>query len=289
VEIKNLNSSRFVRLALNYEIVRQGGRLDAGKTVTQETRLWNENRDETLPMRTKENAQDYRYFPEPDLPVFSPDPAFRASVEDALVELPLNRVKRLEAEYGLSGEQADLICEEKALADYFEAAISDAVRQGLAAKDAAGRIANLLLQDIKHILGREGIDPRNIGAFALSPRRLAALVVLSARGQVSGKNARQALEAAAREDKDPESIIRERGWEQLSDPAKIAEAVRAVSEAEAPAVAELRAIAAGEKDAPPKRRQTLTAFLVGKVLAATGGRADPQIAGTQIEALIRGQ
>jgi aspartyl-tRNA(Asn)/glutamyl-tRNA(Gln) amidotransferase subunit B len=263
--------------------------LDAGKTITQETRLWNENRDETLPMRTKENAQDYRYFPEPDLPVFSPDPAFRASVEESLVELPLNRVKRLEAEYGLSGEQADLICEEKALADYFEAAISDAVRQGLAAKDAAGRIANLLLQDIKHILGREGIDPRNIGAFALSPRRLAALVVLSARGQVSGKNARQALEAAAREDKDPEIIIRERGWEQLSDPAKIAEAVRAVSEAEVLTVAELRAIASGEKDAPPKRRQTLTAFLVGKVLTATGGRADPRIAGTQIEALIRGQ
>jgi aspartyl-tRNA(Asn)/glutamyl-tRNA(Gln) amidotransferase subunit B len=238
-------------------------------------------------MRTKENAQDYRYFPEPDLPVFSPDPAFLASVEAGLVELPQNRIKRFEAEYGLSGEQADLICEEKALADYFEAAVSEAVRQGLAAQDAAGRVANLLLQDVKHILSREGVDPRNIGAFALSPRRLAALTVLSAREQVSGKNARQTLEAVVAEDKDPETIIRERGWERLSDPEKIAEVLRAVSEAEAATVAELRAIAAGEKEAPPKRRQTLTAFLVGKVLAATGGRADPKIAGDQIEALIR--
>ena len=286
VEIKNLNSSRFVRLALNHEIHRQGGLLDAGKTVTQETRLWNENRDETLPMRTKENAQDYRYFPEPDLPVFCPDPDFLRSVEAALVELPLDRVKRFGADYGLGPEQADLICEEKALADYFEAAVSEAVRQGLAVKDAAGRIANLLLQDVKHILGREGIDPRNIGSFALSSRRLASLTVLSATERVSGKNARQALEAAVRENRDPEDIIRERGWERLSDPAKIAEALRAVSAAEAPTVAELRAIASGEKDAPPKRRQTLTAFLVGKVLAATGGRADTKIAGEQIEALI---
>ncbi|MDR0582975.1 MAG: Asp-tRNA(Asn)/Glu-tRNA(Gln) amidotransferase GatCAB subunit B, partial [Treponema sp.] len=220
------------------------------------------------------------------LPVFCPDPDFLRSVEAGLVELPLDRVKRFGADYGLGPEQADLICEEKALADYFEAAVSEAVRQGLAAKDAAGRIANLLLQDVKHILGREGIDPRNIGSFALGPRRLASLTVLSATERVSGKNARQALEAAARENRDPEDIIRDRGWERLSDPAKIAEALRAVSAAEAATVAELRAIASGEKDAPPKRRQTLTAFLVGKVLAATGGRADPKIAGEQIEALI---
>jgi aspartyl-tRNA(Asn)/glutamyl-tRNA(Gln) amidotransferase subunit B len=286
VEIKNLNSSRFVRLALNYEIVRQGEALDAGKTITQETRLWNENRDETLPMRTKENAQDYRYFPEPDLPVFCPDPGFLASVEAGLVELPLNRVKRFGADYGLGAEQADLICEEKALADYFEAAVAETVRRGLDAKDAAGRTANLLLQDVKQLLSREGLDPRNIGSFALTPRRLAALTFLIAGEMVSGKNARQALEAAAREDRDPEDIIRERGWEQISDPMQIADSVWTVFEAEAATVTELRAIAAGEKEAPPKRRQTLTAFLVGKVLAATGGRANPRTVGEQIESLI---
>jgi aspartyl-tRNA(Asn)/glutamyl-tRNA(Gln) amidotransferase subunit B len=102
VEIKNLNSSRFVRLGLNYEIRRQAEVLDEGKAVTQETRLWNENRDETVPMRQKENAQDYRYFPEPDLPVFCPDGAFLGSVEDALVELPAARLKRFSRAAGSS-------------------------------------------------------------------------------------------------------------------------------------------------------------------------------------------
>ncbi|MDR1586553.1 MAG: Asp-tRNA(Asn)/Glu-tRNA(Gln) amidotransferase subunit GatB, partial [Treponema sp.] len=241
VEIKNLNSSRFVRLGLNYEITRQGGLLDAGKTVTQETRLWNENRDETQPMRQKENAQDYRYFPEPDLPVFSPDAEFLKSVEDGLVELPLPRAKRFQDEYGLSEEQADLVCEEKAQADYFEAAVAAAAERGLARKDAAGRIVNWLLCDIKHILGREGIETRNIAFLKLTPARLASLVALNAGGKVSGKNARQALEAALGENKDPELIIRERGWELISDPKRIALAVQEVYRAETTVFAELRA------------------------------------------------
>jgi aspartyl-tRNA(Asn)/glutamyl-tRNA(Gln) amidotransferase subunit B len=280
VEIKNLNSSRFVRLGLNYEIARQAEFLDAGKTVVQETRLWNENRDQTEPMRKKENAHDYRYFPEPDLPVFTPDPAFLASVEESLVELPVTRMKRFEGDYGLSAEQADLICEEKEGADYFERALSSAEGRGLDRKDAAGRIANLFIADIKHLLHRAGLPLGALKTFALTPERLASLTVMIAGGQVSTKNARQALEAAAACDRDPEAIVRERGWELLNDPGKIAEAVRAVEAAEEKAFAE--AAAAGN----PKRRQTLTAFLVGKVLAATGGRADPGIARQQIEELI---
>jgi aspartyl-tRNA(Asn)/glutamyl-tRNA(Gln) amidotransferase subunit B len=285
VEIKNLNSSRFVRLGLDYEIRRQGELLDQGKTVTQETRLWNENRDETVPMRQKENAQDYRYFPEPDLPVFAPDPAFLESVEEALVELPLDRMRRFRDEYGLNGEQADLVCEEKALADYFEDAVKAAAGQGLEKKDAAGKIVNWILTDIRRILAREGTALRDIGSFAVCPRRLASLVSLTARGEVSGKNARQCLEEVLKEGRDPEIIIKERGWEQLSDPAAIARAVKAAAAAEGDTLAELRAIVAGEKEAPPKRRQTLTAYLVGRVLAATGGRADPQIVRSQVEAL----
>jgi aspartyl-tRNA(Asn)/glutamyl-tRNA(Gln) amidotransferase subunit B len=283
VEIKNLNSSRFVRLGLNYEIQRQGGMLDQGKTVVQETRLWNENRDETAPMRTKENAHDYRFFPEPDLPVFSPDAAFLKSVEDALVELPLKRVKRIEAGYGLTEEQADLICEEKAQADYFEAAVKAASDLGLEHGDAAGRSANFLLIDIKHILHREGISPAELGSFKLTPQRLASLLALIAKGTGSGKNGKQALEAVIAEDKDPEAVIRERGWEQISDPAKIAEVVGAVYVAEAASFAEARdAVTQGNA----KRVNTLTAYLVGKALGATGGRADPKIVGEQLKKLI---
>ena len=284
VEIKNLNSSRFVRLGLNHEIVRQGNLLDQGREAVQETRLWNENRDETVPMRTKENAQDYRYFPEPDIPVFSPDAAFLRSVEDALVELPLPRARRIAAEYGVTEEQADLICEEKAQADYFEAAVREALALGMERRDAAGRIVHVLLIDIKHILRRDGISPAEFGSFRLTPFRLASLTALVARGVLSGKNGRQTLEAVLAEDRDPAAIVRERGWEQFSDPAKIAEAVRAVSESEAASVAEARkAAAAGNA----KRTGALASYLVGKVLSATGGRADPKIVGAQVARLLQ--
>jgi aspartyl-tRNA(Asn)/glutamyl-tRNA(Gln) amidotransferase subunit B len=283
VEIKNLNSSRFVKLALNYEIVRQGELLDAGKTVTQETRLWNENRDQSEPMRTKENAQDYRYFPEPDIPVFSPDAAFLKSVEDSLVELPKPRSRRFETDYALTEEQAGLICEEKAGAGYFEDAVAAAVKLGLEKKAAAAKIANWLLTDIKHILSRGGIAYSDIGALKLTPPRLASLASLLEKGRVSGKNARQTLEAVLAEDKDPETIIGERGWERLSDPEKIAEAVQAVRLEEAAVFDDIRAAV---KEENRKRQKTLTAFLVGKVLEKTGGRADPGIAGKQIEELV---
>ncbi|MDR1787215.1 MAG: Asp-tRNA(Asn)/Glu-tRNA(Gln) amidotransferase subunit GatB [Treponema sp.] len=294
VEIKNLNSSRFVRLGLNYEIGRQAEALDAGKTLVQETRLWNENRDQTEPMRQKENAQDYRYFPEPDLPVFCPDAAFRASVEAALVEEPVARQKRLEADYGLSAEHADLICEEKALADYFEAAVEAARASGLDRGEAAARIANWLLLDCRHIMHREGIPLDALTGARLPAERLAALAGLLARGEVSGKNARQALEEALLGKGDPERIIRERGWSILKDPAAIARTAAGVYEAEKAVFDEARALAASaagagsEAQAAQKRAKSLRAYLVGKVLAASGGRADPALAGAEVARLLEG-
>jgi aspartyl-tRNA(Asn)/glutamyl-tRNA(Gln) amidotransferase subunit B len=243
VEIKNLNSSRFVRLALNHEIKRQGEALDAGKTVVQETRLWNENRDQTETMRQKENAQDYRYFPEPDIPVFSPDGEFLASVDRALVELPLNRARRYEGDFGLSREQADLICEEKEGADYFEETLR--AGGGLDPKETAAKIANWLLQDIKHILNRRGLGLAGIGSLNFGPGRLASLVGMTESGRISVKIAKRVLEAAIAENRDPQAIVRERGWEILSDPAKIAEAVRAVEAAEGEALAEARKAGTG--------------------------------------------
>jgi len=291
VEVKNLNSSRFIKLAISYEIARHSALFDAGKPIAQETRLWNENRDETFPMREKENANDYRYFQDPDLPVFCLDAGFLKSVDDAMVELPLQRVKRITGEYGLNSEQADLICEEKALADYFEAAASAAGEasaaagaEGLSKKDAAVRIANWLLHDIKHILSRDGIELHDIASFRVSPARLAGLVVMAGAGKITGKNAKQCLEAVIKEDKDPAQIVKERGWEIITDPAQIAQALKAVAESEADVIGELKGA-----DINEKRRQTLTAFLVGKVLAATGGRADPKVAGNLVNELISGK
>jgi aspartyl-tRNA(Asn)/glutamyl-tRNA(Gln) amidotransferase subunit B len=206
-----------------------------------------------------------------------------------MVELPVARARRFERDYGLSEEQAELVCEEKAQADYFEAALKAAERAGLETKDAAGRIVKLLLTDIKHILHRDGLSPARLapssaeGAFRLYPERLASLVTLAARGAVSGKNGKQTLALVLEEDKDPETIIRERGWELLSDPAEIAKAVRAVYTAEALSFGEARAAAA---QGNARRLGALSAYLVGKVLAATNGRADPRIAGQQIAGLI---
>jgi aspartyl-tRNA(Asn)/glutamyl-tRNA(Gln) amidotransferase subunit B len=127
------------------------------------------------------------------------------------------------------------------------------------------------------------LDFGAIASFKLNPGRLASLVALTEKGSISTKNARQTAEAVIAEDKDPELIIREKGWERLSDPALIAQAVEQVRAAEAEVFAELRSGAESEK-----RRRSLSAFLLGKVLAATGGRADPEIAGKQIAELIKG-
>jgi aspartyl-tRNA(Asn)/glutamyl-tRNA(Gln) amidotransferase subunit B len=276
VEIKNLNSSRFVRLGLNYEIARQGNVMDGGRQVVQETRLWNENRDETQPMRKKENAHDYRYFPEPDIPVFVPDEEFRRQVEASLVELPAARERRIRETYHLEREHAALICEEKETADYFEETVRAAAREGL--ETAAASAANWILTDIKHILHRRSQTPAALASFPLSPPRLAALIALEKGGRISHKNAKQAAELVIAQDRDPGSIIREQNWELITDSGEIARAVEAVRAAEEAAFTE--AAAAGTS---PKRRQTLSAFLTGKVLAATGGRADPALARAHIE------
>ncbi len=283
VEIKNLNSSRFVKLGLNYEIKRQTEILEKGGTVKQETRLWNENRDQTEAMRSKESAHDYRYFPEPDLPVFTSDAAFLASVDASLVELPVAREGRLTAEFGLTEAQAALVCEEKALADYFEEAVSSAVARGLGKAEAAERTVAWLSSDVKRIMNRDGLDASDLSSLRLTPARLASLVALIATGRISGKIAKQTLEAVFTEDADPEAIVEQRGWEQITDPAVIGAAVEKVFSEDPSAVSAAGAVnAAGAGD--PARYKSLVAYLVGKVLAATGGRAEPGIARSLVEA-----
>ena len=150
-------------------------------------------------------------------------------------------------------------------------------------REAALQINKRLISDIRHILTRRGLAAAALSSFPLTPRRLASLTALNLQGRISGKHVKQTLDLVIAEDRDPEAILQERHWECLVDPAKIAETVRTVQEAEQAVFAEVRAaIVEGNL----KRRHTLTAYLVGKVLAATGGRADPKIAGAQIEAAI---
>ncbi len=255
VEIKNMNSFRFVRKALNYEIDRQQDILERGGTIVQETRLWNENRDVSEPMRVKESSNDYRYFPDPDLPPFTADDAFLASVEDALVELPVQRVERFVSQYALSRAQAEFLCDERETADYFESAVLAGARPPEAAVWLMGDVQ-------KHL-------HRTAGALSqspLSPRRLGQLLQLLDSGRIHGKLAKQTLETVFSDDKDPEAIIAERGWEQIADPDAIGKIVDGVLAQQAPAVAQIRS-----GDNRPR------GYLVGQVMRATSGRADPRL------------
>ncbi|GAB1484028.1 Asp-tRNA(Asn)/Glu-tRNA(Gln) amidotransferase subunit GatB [Treponema sp.] len=283
VEIKNLNSSRFVRLGLDYEIERQRALVEKGETIVQETRLWNENRDQTESMRSKENSHDYRYFPEPDLLPFYPDAEFHRAVEAALVELPFAREKRLGTEYSLSTVQAALICDEKDLADYYEETVKAAINEGLSKAEASEKVFAWLSSDVKRIMNRDGMSSSDLASSKLRSQRLASLVALVSFGRLSGKNAKQCLELILVEDKDPLFIVCEHSWEQICNPERISKVVDSVFTSEAAVVESLRAYRAKGDES---RVKALTAFLTGKVLAATDGRAEPSIARLQVESRI---
>ncbi len=253
VEIKNLNSFKFVRKALSYEIDRQTEILEKSGTVTQETRLWNENRDVTEGMRTKESAFDYRYFPEPDLPPFRPDPEFLKEVEAGLVELPQARRRRFLERYRVNESQADFLIEEKPVADFFEQAV------GLGADPQAAAL--WLASDVQKILNRESLS---LPASPLTAARFAELLLLIQKRRIHGKIAKQVLEVVFAEDQDPAAIVRARGWEQLTDRGELGAVVDQVLSAHPQIVEQVRA---GESRP--------LGFLMGEIMKRTSGRAEP--------------
>ena len=267
VEIKNLNSFKFVRNALAFEIKRQSAQLARGEQVKVETRLWNENRDCTEPMRVKESEDDYRYFPEPDLPPFRPDEAFLAAVEERLVELPLARRERLAGQYSLPPRQAAFLTTEPETAEFFERTV--------AAGGDASQAARWLGADIRKHLNRRR---ETLAASHLTPARLAALLELLAAGTVSGKIAKQVLATVIEQDRDPRAIVAEDGLRQVTDAAALQPVLDRVL-ADNPRVGEQ--IAAGDRKP--------VGFLVGQVMRHTAGRAQPDQVHGLIEALYAQQ
>ena len=261
VEIKNMNSPRFVRKALSYEISRQEEILERSGTIVQETRLWNENRDLTETMRVKESANDYRYFPEPDLPPFHATDEFLSRVEAGMVELPVARRERLVQTYGLSASQASFICEERPVAEYFE----QAVQLGADPLQAASWLAT----DVQKELNREDTE---LVESPLTPERFASLLMLLAEHRIHGKIAKQTLRAVFREHKDPETIIEENEWEQITDSTMLKGYVEEAISDNPHAVETIR----GGNTKP-------MGFLVGQIMKATSGRAEPQL----VNALLR--
>jgi len=254
-ELKNLNSFRNVQRALEYEIARQGRIVDGGGEVRQETVLWDAAAGVTRPMRGKEEAHDYRYFPEPDLPPVSVDPARLEALRLELPELPAARKRRLAASYGLTEYEAHLLTLEARLADYFE----EVARTSDNPKAAANFVLNDLLREQNQAKREEGSIP-------LSAAHLAELIRLIDAGTVSGSAARQELfPEMYRSGSAPLEIVRSRGLEQLSDDATLHTMIREVLDSHPAQLEQYRAGKTG-----------LLGFFVGQVMRRSGGKANPQ-------------
>jgi aspartyl-tRNA(Asn)/glutamyl-tRNA(Gln) amidotransferase subunit B len=255
VELKNLNSFRFLQKALEYEIDRQIAAIEAGETIVQETRLWNEREAKTYSMRSKEEAHDYRYFPEPDLPPLVIEEGLIERLRADLPELPEARRRRFAGVYGLSFDDAAQLTDSRGVADYFETT----ARACGNAKAAANWILNELLREMKSAA-------TEISASPVSAQSLAEMIKMIDSGGISGKMAKDVLVRMYQSGKTAEEIVREMGGSQLSDKS----AIRAFAD---------QAVAANPKQLEQYRagKTSLFGFFVGQVMKLSGGRANPQV------------
>jgi aspartyl-tRNA(Asn)/glutamyl-tRNA(Gln) amidotransferase subunit B len=250
-EIKNVNSIRFVGQSIEVEARRQIAVLEDGGTIDQETRLYDPVKGETRSMRSKEEAHDYRYFPDPDLLPLEFDDAFVAALAAELPELPDDKRARLMAA-GLTAYDASVLTSEKAISDYFER-----VAKGRDAKLAA----NWVINDLLGALNKAG---QSIEETAVSPDQLGAIVDLIKEGVISGKLAKDLFEIVFTEGGDPREIVEARGMKQVTDTGAIEKAVDEM-------------IAANpDKAAQAREKPTMAGWFVGQVMKATGGKAAPQ-------------
>ena len=256
-EIKNVNSFRFVERAITYEIERQIDLIESGGEVVQETRLYDPERHETRPMRDKEEADDYRYFPDPDLLPVTIDAAFVAEVREALPELPDARRDRVAGHYGLGAAEAAQLVRDREAADYFEAAVEAA-----GTPDTARLAANWVNGELAGALNREGL---RIGEAPVAAGRLGRLIGRIADGTVSARMAKTVFDAMWASDEEPDAIIEARGLRQLTDEGAIERLVEEVLDAH-PAQVE-QYLGGVEK---------VLGFFVGQVMKRSEGKADPR-------------
>ena len=252
-EIKNMNSMRFIQMAIDYEARRQIAIVEAGGTVEQETRLYDADKNETRSMRSKEEAHDYRYFPDPDLLPLEIEEAWVDQIAATLPELPDAKKARFVQDFGLSDYDASVLTADLANADYFEA---------VAAEAGDGKLAANWV--INELFGRLKKEDHAIEDSPVSPAQLAGIVRLIRSDAISGKIAKDLFEIVYTEGGDPEAIVEARGLRQVTDTGAIEAAVAEIIAAN-PAQVE-------KAQANPK----LAGWFVGQVMKATGGKANPK-------------
>jgi aspartyl-tRNA(Asn)/glutamyl-tRNA(Gln) amidotransferase subunit B len=254
-EIKNLNSFRFVEKAIHFEVARQVELIESGGRVVQETRLYDSDKDETRSMRSKEEANDYRYFPDPDLLPVEIDAAFIAAVRTTLPELPDDKAARFARDLGLSVYDAGVLSASRELAAYFEAVVAEL------GTTHAKLAANWVMGELSSALNR---DTGEIAASRVSPARLSGLLARIVDATISGKIAKDVFEAMWSEDKAADDIIEARGLKQITDSGAIESVIDAVIAANPKQLADYRA-----------GKDKLFGFFVGQVMKATEGKANP--------------
>ena len=265
-EVKNLNSFRYLLKAIEYEIERQIGVLDSGGRVVQETRLFDSAAGRTLSMRSKEEAHDYRYFPEPDLPPLVVDEARIAQVRASMPELPEARRARLVAQYGLPEYDAGVLTQSAGLADFFEAVAG----QSGNAKAAS----NWVMGEVPRTLKERGVA---LTGIALTADALAGLIALIDKGLISSSIAKDVFAKMLDSGEGAEAIVAREGLAQIGDEAALLAIVQAVVDRNADAVAQYRA----------GKMQTF-GFLVGQVMKDSGGKANPKVANQLLRRVLDG-
>ena len=265
-ETKNLNSFRFVQQAITYEIARQTEDLLDGKRIVQETRLWDSIKKNTYSMRSKEEAHDYRYFPDPDLPVVRIPADFIEQVRSQLPELPDAKKQRLVESFGLSTYDAEVLVADKQVAKYFEEVV--------AAKADPKLVCNWISGELMRIMNENKIEIRNVGIPAES---LASLIQFLQEGSISGKIAKTVFEEMVQSGKDPATIIGVRRLKQVSDEGALRGLLETLLNNNPKQVEQYRA-----------GKTQVKGFFVGQVMKETKGQANPQIVNQLLEELLNG-
>ncbi len=265
-ELKNINSFRFVQNAIENEIERQADILDKGGAIIQETRLWDADAGVSQSMRSKEEANDYRYFPDPDLPPLIVDEETVQSLKETLPELPMQRYARLVNELELSSQDAEALSSERAWCDYFDACVakSDA--------SAAKVIANWMQGELTRALHQ---DEKNISECPVSPERLAGLITLINDKTISGKIAKKVFPMMYASGDDAKTIVEREGLVQISDTSAIEEMARGVLAANP-----------GQVKAYLGGKEQLLGFFVGQVMKQSRGKANPQMVNELLKKLL---
>ena len=258
-EIKNVNSIRFIGQAIEHEARRQIEIIEDGGTIEQETRLFDPDKGETRPMRTKEEAHDYRYFPDPDLLPLELEPALVADLRQSLPELPDQKKSRFMRDYALSAYDADVLVAERETADYFETVIGGTAST---ARRDAKLAANWVINELGGRLNREGKD---IAASPVSAAQLGTILDLIADGTISGKIAKELFEIVWTEGGDPRALVEQRGLKQVTDLSALDKLVDDIV-AKNP-----------DKVADAKSNPKAIGWFVGQVMKASAGKANPQV------------